>query len=87
MSIEKKSLISTLKTTKKANVASASPSETFTKPETMDLKRPGVGLKRKIDLKRPGMGLKRKVDLKRPGMGLKRKVDLKRKIDLKRSIN
>ena len=55
MSIEKKSLISTLKTTKKANVASASSSETFVKPETMDLKRQGLGLKRKVDLKRSGM--------------------------------
>jgi hypothetical protein len=39
MSIQKKSLISTLKTTKKANVASAPSAESFAKAETVSPKR------------------------------------------------
>jgi RPA family protein len=39
MSIQKKSLISTLKTTKKANVASAPSAESFAKAQTVSPKR------------------------------------------------
>jgi hypothetical protein len=39
MSIQKKSLINTLKTTKKANVASAPSAESFAKAETVSPKR------------------------------------------------
>jgi hypothetical protein len=39
MSIQKKSLISTLKTTKKANVASAPSAESFAKVQTVSPKR------------------------------------------------
>jgi hypothetical protein len=53
MSIQKKSLISTLKTTKKANVASAPSAESFAKAETVSPKRAAYA-KRSFSPKRAG---------------------------------
>ena len=73
MTIQKKSLISSLNTTKKAIVATQAPAT------TVDLKR-GTHLKRAaVDLKRAAVDLKRGTHLKRTAVDLKRAaVDLKR---------
>jgi len=56
MSIQKKSLISTLKTTKKANVASAPSAESFAKAETVSPKRNATYAKRlTVSAKRAGV--------------------------------
>lgn len=68
MSIEKKSLISTLKTTKKANAVS---SELSAKPTTVTSKRAPVGMKRAVAPKRASLkraALKRAVAPKRASL-------------------
>jgi hypothetical protein len=61
MSIQKKSLISTLKTTKKANVASAPSAESFAKAQTVSPKRVNVYAKRNVlNTKRNVLNTKRR---------------------------
>jgi hypothetical protein len=61
MSIQKKSLISTLKTTKKANVASAPSAESFAKAQTVSPKRTTTIAKRAVvaHAKRTSFNVKR----------------------------
>ena len=58
MSIQKKSLISTLKTTKKANVASAPSAESFAKAETVSPKR--IHSAKSVSAKRTGVSINTK---------------------------